>query len=74
MVFTGALSLSRWESMSSLGSGSSTGGPRTEQRQLGMSHDSGITTNGSGKYIFFWLLICDMKFRRFASLVKQNAL
>ncbi|CAH0721393.1 unnamed protein product, partial [Brenthis ino] len=46
-IASGALSLSRWESMSSLGSGSSPGGPRTEQRQLGMSHDSGITTNGS---------------------------
>ncbi|CAG9563213.1 unnamed protein product [Danaus chrysippus] len=41
-IASGALSLSRWESMSSLGSGSSS------HRQLGMSHDSGITTNGSG--------------------------
>ncbi|CAK1544775.1 unnamed protein product [Leptosia nina] len=49
-VASGALSLSRWESMSSLasGSGSSSGAPRPENRQLGMSHDSGITTNGSG--------------------------
>ncbi|CAH4036159.1 unnamed protein product [Pieris brassicae] len=48
-VASGALSLSRWESMSSLGSGtgSSSGAPRPENRQLGMSHDSGITTNGS---------------------------
>lgn len=48
-VFTGALSLSRWESLSSLGSGSSSGVSRPEHRQLGLSHDSGITTNGSGK-------------------------
>ncbi|XP_034825710.1 ankyrin repeat and BTB/POZ domain-containing protein 2 isoform X2 [Maniola hyperantus] len=47
-VASGALSLSRWESMSSLGSGSSTGAPRPENRALGLSHDSGITTNGSG--------------------------
>ncbi|XP_026491591.2 ankyrin repeat and BTB/POZ domain-containing protein 2 isoform X1 [Vanessa tameamea] len=47
-VASGALSLSRWESMSSLGSGSSSGAPRPEHRQLGLSHDSGITTNGSG--------------------------
>ncbi|GBP07460.1 hypothetical protein EVAR_4819_1 [Eumeta japonica] len=40
---SGALSLSRWESASSLGSGSSG-----EPRRLGLSHDSGITTNGSG--------------------------
>ncbi|XP_038213028.1 ankyrin repeat and BTB/POZ domain-containing protein 2 isoform X3 [Zerene cesonia] len=48
-VASGALSLSRWESMSSLGSGSgsSSGAPRPEHRQLGLSHDSGITTNGS---------------------------
>ncbi|CAB3228872.1 unnamed protein product [Arctia plantaginis] len=47
-VASGALSLSRWESMSSLGSGSSSGVSRPEHRQLGLSHDSGITTNGSG--------------------------
>ncbi|CAG9792248.1 unnamed protein product [Diatraea saccharalis] len=47
-VASGALSLSRWESMSSLGSGSSSGVSRPENRQLGLSHDSGITTNGSG--------------------------
>ncbi|KAL4721057.1 hypothetical protein ACJJTC_007010 [Scirpophaga incertulas] len=46
-VASGALSLSQWESMSSLGSGSSSGVARPENRQLGMSHDSGITTNGS---------------------------
>ncbi|XP_053599891.1 ankyrin repeat and BTB/POZ domain-containing protein 2 isoform X2 [Plodia interpunctella] len=45
---SGALSLSRWESVSSLGSGSSSGVSRPEHRQLGLSHDSGITTNGSG--------------------------
>ncbi|XP_060800643.1 ankyrin repeat and BTB/POZ domain-containing protein 2 [Amyelois transitella] len=47
-IASGALSLSRWESMSSLGSGSSSGVSRPEHRQLGLSHDSGITTNGSG--------------------------
>ncbi|CAH0663406.1 unnamed protein product, partial [Chilo suppressalis] len=47
-IASGALSLSRWESMSSLGSGSSSGVARPENRQLGLSHDSGITTNGSG--------------------------
>ncbi|CAG5005896.1 unnamed protein product [Parnassius apollo] len=47
-VASGALSLSHWESMSSLGSGSSSGVSRPENRQLGLSHDSGITTNGSG--------------------------
>ncbi|XP_028167285.1 ankyrin repeat and BTB/POZ domain-containing protein BTBD11 [Ostrinia furnacalis] len=41
-VASGALSLSRWESMSSLGSSGS------RERPLGLSHDSGITTNGSG--------------------------
>ncbi|XP_028031789.1 ankyrin repeat and BTB/POZ domain-containing protein 2 [Bombyx mandarina] len=46
-IASGALSLSRWESMSSLGSGSSSGMTRPEHRQLGLSHDSGITTNGS---------------------------
>ncbi|XP_063530330.1 ankyrin repeat and BTB/POZ domain-containing protein 2 [Cydia strobilella] len=47
-VASGALSISRWESMSSMGSGSSSGPCRPEHRQLGLSHDSGITTNGSG--------------------------
>ncbi|XP_059059495.1 ankyrin repeat and BTB/POZ domain-containing protein 2 [Achroia grisella] len=47
-IASGALSLSRWESMSSLGSGSSSGVSRPEHRQLGLSQDSGITTNGSG--------------------------
>ncbi|XP_050679803.1 ankyrin repeat and BTB/POZ domain-containing protein 2 isoform X2 [Leptidea sinapis] len=49
-IASGALSLSRWESMSSLGSGSgsSSGAPRPEHKQLGLSHDSGITTGGSG--------------------------
>ncbi|XP_049864834.1 ankyrin repeat and BTB/POZ domain-containing protein 2 isoform X2 [Pectinophora gossypiella] len=47
-IASGALSLSQWESMSSLGSGSSSGISRPEHRQLGLSHDSGITTNGSG--------------------------
>lgn len=51
LLILGALSLSRWESMSSLGSGSSSGVSRPEHRQLGLSHDSGITTNGSGKLI-----------------------
>ncbi|XP_073967255.1 ankyrin repeat and BTB/POZ domain-containing protein 2 isoform X2 [Choristoneura fumiferana] len=47
-VASGALSLSRWESVSSMGSGSSSSASRPEHRQLGLSHDSGITTNGSG--------------------------
>lgn len=57
MLFAGALSLSRWESMSSLGSGSSSGVSRPEHRQLGLSHDSGITTNGSGMYLEFQCVV-----------------
>ncbi|KAJ0179613.1 hypothetical protein K1T71_005325 [Dendrolimus kikuchii] len=47
-IASGALSLSRWESMSSLGSGSGSSSGVAQHRQLGLSHDSGITTNGSG--------------------------
>lgn len=61
--------------MSSLGSGSSSGVSRTENRQLGLSQDSGITTNGSGEQLIYYFMsyyIIFNGFERFECLDKDD--